>query len=437
MAVITYADLFDRLKVLIHYFNELEARQVSESSTNLPLPYIKNQILVPFESQDKTQELNTIEQDFANAILAEGSLKLSIITWAENILSSVASALGVHTPTATEILSALADAMVRDSQTINARELEISASDIATDGTIEPHSLNTGTGKLAYTFLRPGLSPSETADAQTIQCKCISSVSPQQELFQLSGAPNNSRDSHLGQGSGLGPTMVALGASVSNGDFEDWTGAPLVADNWTATVGAWGTEISQEVSTVFEGTYSVVTDYVEGDWKITTPLPITLQPDTVYAIVLAIRKVASATGTLRFGLSNGTAVAAYVAGCVKSVSVAALTTDYAIQYLCFKTPAVVSAAWTLGISMDTPGVANIFFDLLQFGIMTVFNDMRFCIFSGATGFGLGDRFGQGSESVGFSIIEAQPGIVQKFIGRCFDTQLPSATGAAETIADPT
>jgi len=97
----------------------------------------------------------------------------------------------------------------------------------------------------------------------------------------------------------------------------------------------------------------------------------------------------------------------------------------------------VSSAWTLGISSDTPGTADFFFDLCQFGAMTSFNNMCFAICSGSVGFGIGYKFGFASAGrYGFEIAESEPGIIQKFIGRCFNTQLPSATGAAETIADP-
>ncbi|GAG25045.1 unnamed protein product, partial [marine sediment metagenome] len=115
---------------------------------------------------------------------------------------------------------------------------------------------------------------------------------------------------------------------------------------------------------------------------------------------------------------------------------ATLTTSFALQHFIFKTPAAVDSTWTFGISSDTPAVADFYFDLVQFGAMTSFNNMNFALISGATGFGLGDKFGYGSDNVGFKIDEAEPGIIQKFIGRCFATQLPSATSNSETIVDP-
>lgn len=434
MSVLTYSDLFDRLKVLIKYFLELETRQTGTGATNLPLLYIKNQILIPFESQDVTAQLATVETEFESAILALGSLKLSLIAWFEDVLASTAIDLGVHSQVPADILAALANAMARDSASINAREMIIDAADVDTDGTILHHTGNTGNGRLVYTFIRPGLSPSEIAHAEVLQCCCISSTTPQQERFQLSGQESHSRDSHLGQGSGKGPILTALGASVANGDFEDWTAS--AADSWTAVVGAWGTEVLQEASTIYEGIYSVTTDHTEGDWKLTRTMPVTLLPDTPYIVALAARKLASATGALRFGLSNGTAKDAYVTGCVKTVDVSTLSSSFALQYLAFKTPSVVDSTWTLGISMDTPAVANIFFDLIQFGVMTAFNNMYFALLAGATGFGLDDKFGYGSENAGFAVTESAAGIIQKFIGRCFNTQLPSATGGSETIADP-
>jgi len=432
--VLDYSTLFARLKVLIHYFNVLEERQTSTLYTNLPFPYIKNQILLPYESQDATRELQTLESDFLNTITLLNSLKLSILLWFEAALTSQNIALGVHSNLALTILLALSAAMTRDSETINARELIVNASDVEATNIIVPWGSNTGSGRLAYTFLRTGLSVSEIANDEVLQCQCINAATVKHEVFQLSGAPKNSRESYLGQGSGLGPAVAALGNSITNGDFEDWTSS--AADNWTATIGAWDTEIVQEASVLYEGVYAVKTAYAEGDWKITHPLPTALLPDTTYIMAIAARKVTAATGTLRFGVSDGDAVDDFVAGCVSSIDVAALTTSYALQYLIFKTPAAVSITWTLGISSDTPGVADFYFDLAQFGAMTSFNNMNFAIVSGATGFGLGDKFGYGSDNVGFKIDESAPGIIQEFIGRCFNTQLPSATSAGETIVDP-
>ena len=68
--------------------------------------------------------------------------------------------------------------------------------------------------------------------------------------------------------------------------------------------------------------------------------------------------------------------------------------------------------------------------------MTPFNNMSFATFAGVTNFGVNDKFGFGSDNVGFKIDESAAGVIQKFIGRCFSTQLPSATLGGETIADP-
>jgi len=434
--VINYTNLFARLKELIRYFNSLETRQTSVASGNLPLPYIKNQILSPYESQDLTNELPTLETDFDTAISSIEALKLAIIGWFEAALAGSASSLGEFNETSpAAVLNTLADAMVRDSESINARELIINASDVDTDLTVKPHSSNLGTGRLVYTFARPGLSPSEISIDEVLQCICISSTTLGQEVFQLSGEKSHDRVNHLGQGSGLGSTLTALGESIDDGDFEDWTAN--AADEWTATVGAWDTEIVQDAAGEYEGTYCVKTAYAQGDWKITHALPITLLPNTLYVMSLWVKKIATATGTLRFGISNGTAVDAYVANCVKSIDVATgLTTSYVLYFLTFKTPAAVFSTWTLGISSDTPAVEDFFFDLCQFGAMTAFNNMYFAVCSGNAGFGLADKFGFGSDNVGFKIDESAAGIIQKFIGRCFDTQLPSATGGGETIADP-
>lgn len=431
--IVNYTNLFDRLKVLIKYFNKLEERQIDTGADDFPLLYIKNQILSPYESQDLTNEVVSLEAEFDSLIAAIDILKRSIIDWFSIALANVASELGEYNellPAA--VLDTLSAAMEHDSQTLKARELIVNADDVDTDSAIKAHTDNVGTGRLVYTFARPGLSPSEIAHAEVLHCQCNSSSLLGQEGFQLSGERSHTRESHLGQGSGLGPTIVALGASVINGNFEDWTAA--AADNWTATVGAWDTEIVQNEDE-YEETYCVKTVHAEGDWKITHPMPIVLLPNTMYVVALWVKKEASATGTLRFGISNGDAVDAFVSGCVESLTVADLTTDYVLKFLAFETPAAVDSTWTLGISSDTPAVADLHFDLCQFGEMTVFNSMYFAVCSGDVGFGLADRFGFGSDNVGFEIAEDTNGIIQKFIGRCFGTQLPSTTGA-ETIEDP-
>lgn len=433
--IINYTNLFNRLKVLIKYFNVLETRQVGTGASDLhTLPWIKNQILSPYEDQDLTGELQTLEADFVNNVNAIGSLKLAIIGWFVTALRGIAQELGVHSTAPTAILSALADAMVHDSQTLKARVISVHDVDIESTSIIVPHTNNIGSGKLIYSLTRPGLSPSEIANAEVLQCICTSSTTLKQETFQLSGEKSSSRESHLGQGSGLGPILAAFGLSVDNGNFEDWTAN--AADHWTAAVGAWNTEILQDADEL-EGTYCVKTAFGEGDWKITTPVPITLLPNTMYVMGMWAKKATGATGTLRFGISNGDAVAAYVTDCVKVIDVPNLTESYTFQFVTFKTPAAVDSTWTLGISSDTPGAADFLFDLCQFGVMTLFNNIYFAVCSGATGFGINDKFGFGSDNTGFEVEEDVNGIIQKFIGRCFNTQLPSATGGAETIADPT
>lgn len=435
MAVISYSNLFDRLNVLIKYFNFIETRQTSESSTNYPLPYIKNQIIAPFNTQSKTQEISTIESDFTNAIVAQNTLKVAILTWFETILRNNADALGISSTIPTEILEGLAAAMLRDSQSIVPRVMILNASDVASPNVVVPHASNVGTGSLLYTFEGPGLSPCEISHVETLRCRCTAasrSTAQGQEMFRLSGTPKQSRESYLPQGSGNGPTLYALGTSIPNGNFEAWTGD--AADYWTAVVGAWGTEILESASS-YESDAAVITAFAEGDWKITTPIPIALAPNTTYAMALYAKKAAGATGTLRFGLSNGNTVSAFVASCVASVDVTALTTDYTLQHLIFTTPSAIDSSWTLAISMDTPGTADIYFDFVQFGQMTRFNGLAFAIIAGVTPFGIGDCFGQGSDSVGFSVEEDSNGIIQKFIGRCFGVQLPS--DSSNTISDPT
>ena len=230
--------------------------------------------------------------------------------------------------------------------------------------------------------------------------------------------------------------MTVLGSSITNGNFEIWTGTPKIATGWTATLGDWGTEILQEVGTLYQGTYSVKTDYTEGDWKITTPIPITLLPNTMYTVGLWIRKETNATGTIRVGLSNGSAKTDFVTNCYASIDIAGLSTNFEFRYAAFKTPTAIDSTWTIGISSDTQAIADVYFDYIQFGLMTPFNNMSFATFAGVTNFGVNDKFGFGSDNTGFIINETAEGIIQNFIGRMFSMQLPSATGAAETIVDP-
>lgn len=437
---IDYTKLFDRLRELIKHFNILEVRQTGIVEANYPLPYIKNKILDPYETQKVTSELATLETDFDTAISSVETLKRALIAYFEAALAGIASDLGEYAVASPlEVLGALADAMDRDSKTLNARELIVHASDVDTDLTIKPHTDNAaGTGRLVYIFVRPGLSPSEIANSEVLQCQCISSTTEKEEVFQLSGEGSHSRESHLGQGSGLGPTLTALGESIDNGDFEDWI-TPPAADNWTAVLPAtWGTEIAQDAGQ-YEGTYCVKTDYLEGNWKITHPMPITLLPNTVYVMSLWVKKEAGATGTLRFGISDGDAVDAFVASCAYDKPVADLAETYTLKFVAFKTPAAVSSDWKLGISCASPGTKDFFFDLCQFGTMTAFNNMCFAICSGVTRFGIADKFGFGSAGrYGFEVAESEPGIIQKFIGRMFNTQLPSATGGNESseCSDP-
>ena len=66
--------------------------------------------------------------------------------------------------------------------------------------------------------------------------------------------------------------------------------------------------------------------------------------------------------------------------------------------------------------------------------MVTHNEISFALIKGDTDFAIGDKFGYGDDHLGF-LIEAPNGVIQRFMGRCFAAQLPSA--AEPTIADPT
>lgn len=432
--IINYNNLFDRIRILVKYFNELETRQTSVAAGNLPLSYIKNQVVTVFEDQGETDQIATLEAEFDAAITNLNELKLAHLTWFEKMLEQLAVDLGEYAITIPEaILTRLADAMTKDSETVNARETSIDTNDVDTDDTIKAHTDNKGDGKLVYTFAQAGLTPNEISHTEFMHCECISVPAIGQEIFQLSGAQSNSRESHLGQGSGRGPTIMSLGESITNGDFDDWT--VLVADNWTAISGTWGTDMLKEDTEVLRGSYSLESVHTQ-TWQIVHALPVTLLPNGLYLFGLWLKATA--------GTVTGELIASIVDAAGDDVGLDKLTLDLAdlvadtweFKYVVIPMPGSVDSTWKLSLEITSQGEELLWIDAVQFGPMTVCNGIHFGLCSGGVDFGLDDKFGYGGDHVGFQVKVDQVGVLQKFFGRCFGVQLPSATGAAETQADP-
>jgi len=135
------------------------------------------------------------------------------------------------------------------------------------------------------------------------------------------------------------PTGESGRSIIANGAFENWaTNTPA---NWTITVGAAGTQVLRS-SVPARGSYALS---MVGDGSTLTTLrqqlaysnstPVTIQPETDYALICYARKTAAGTtGVVKIGLRNSSGTT--ITGSSEiTLNMSSVTTSYAVSSATF------------------------------------------------------------------------------------------------------
>jgi hypothetical protein len=406
MAIISYSDFFDRLKEIVRAFYTLDKMQTT-TKRRLGLQTIRDQLLTPFESQDKIGPVSDIQNIFARQINNTTDLKRSLVAACESLLIEVGEDLGVSAANDVDsILDAIIEAMIKDGQTIAAREIEIEGTDLdGSDSTlIYADSGNNGDGVLGYTFRRPDSDyTNQIARTGYIVCRCTAANTAGQETFQLFGAEEKQPQEPSPLGPGRGPVLnPGVDRLISNGDFENWTDS--AADDWTSntSVFAWGTELLQEQSTVLRGdsALEIAHDGDEGHIYAT----VSLQQGKLYGLGVWARKAASATGTITITLrdENGDQLGSDSL----TIDISTLSSSaWSFNWAVFETPRTAFTSTTVRVAVSSLATANSFLDAIQLVEMTEFNGCHYALFAGASDFAVNDKFGKYVNGRGFKLQE--------------------------------
>lgn len=342
---------------------------------------------------------------------------------------------------------------------------------------------NTGNGAFITSVTRPDGRPDELVKAETIELRITTdgqgTGTARNEQYSIRGEfAIGDTLSHLWPGgSGVVDSAIVCDAEVNagqgnllyNSDFYDVTTADQ-PDNWgAALVGAYGTDIGIETTTVyrtgkkalkFTGTAAgtLLSSIAQSFSTIATPITpaaatsgttSVLKPSTVYAWNLYIRKSAGlSAGVFKIDLFDGTNTINDDAGTANSSTIAhgSITTSYAAFNGFFRTPKVLPTTPKLRISISTAltdaeivYIADLCFVEAhkvggQVGETSMSATGVYCAgFAGSTNWIVGDA----KNAV---INNNRAGLIQEYFDRLFDMrskglQLPSDTGGTETIAD--
>lgn len=241
----------------------------------------------------------------------------------------------------------LRDAMIAQSKTF---QKATTSSASVTMGT------NLGTGTALVRAYRPASTDYlQEMYAETISARC---TAPGNVLnfgaasFTLSSPFNNPyTNTEWPGGSGINMTMSATPAAINsptgeagrsiiaNGAFENWSSNTPA--NWTITVGSAGTQVLRS-SVPARGSYALS---LVGDGSTLTTLrqqlaysnstPVTIQPDTDYALICYARKTAAGTtGVVKIGVrdSAGTTI---TGSSEITLNMSSVTTSYAVSSATF------------------------------------------------------------------------------------------------------
>lgn len=338
-----------------------------------------------------------------------------------------------------EALKELIEQMISGSQTVDANE---------PSAALSYSSSITGTtdkGRASASVIDGRGRTLQFAYAEVIDAIVTSVAAGTESEFAVKGeAAAEPMSKDWPNGSGLDDTMTAFDASgtnnlITNGDLDDFTAN--VPDGFTATAGSAGTDFLQETTTVFiTGGKSLRIAAGGVSIALLSTTTIDLDAHTVYALGFWYRKVGTVSaGTLDISLYDGSANINDEAGTANAVQIGfgSLTTSWQLGTAYFRLPDPLPSTIKLRIRTGTAfsGGGTVYLDHLILAEAQQLYDggPYMAVFSGNAPFELDDK-------ITLTLTNDYRGEFQTKFQRNFDMiglglYLPSATGAAETIAD--
>ena len=359
-----------------------------------------------------------------------------------------------------EALKELISQMIGAGTIYNATN-DVDASTVS--ATVTATSTNTGNGVAVCSVVRPDGRNNELVLAENYELICSSDsglgATARSEPFagkgEVAQTDKLAFDWPKGSGGTCSPSTVdcvldASGNMLTNSDFYPFTVANT-PDNFTILVGAAGTDILSEATIVYRDSTKALR--IKGDGATLTSIAqtfgvssggttTTLAPNTVYAVNFFARDsgAGAAAGVLELSLVDGSNVIVTDDAATdnkKQVSVATLTASYVAYNFFIRTPKVLPSTQKLRIRLSTAltSTESIYVaDVAMVQATQMYQGGPWCaIFAGSTQFAKGDKFT-------LAVANDLAGDFQTYFERAFDMrtlglQLPSDTGAAETIVD--
>lgn len=280
----------------------------------------------------------------------------------------------------------------------------------------------TGTGTQVYSTKRGDGLVQENMFAEVGRLVCLADsysggATAGREPFRYVGESNlgaGQFDYDWPQGSDANTGLTAVSADedasaggnlLRNGDSESWTGGTPALDYWNVSGGAWGTDLAQNTSSPFRGSYDVkwiagtgATPILSQTTNISTGTTAQLKPLTSYAVNCWMKRSGVVTaGVMTFDLHDGTNVINDQQGNANSFTqtLSALTTSYAAVNGTFRLPAVLPSTIKLRRRISTALTgANVLMDDICLTPLTAAytGGPGLAVFSGVTPFVKGDTW---------------------------------------------
>lgn len=334
---------------------------------------------------------------------------------------------------------------------------------------------NTGTGKIIVGVIDGKGHTLEYAHPETLELKVVADSqgggTAGAESFTLRGeVPSESRMAYTWpDGSGASTTLTMIDPTVDGSGAESDSSNMLTnscfdafttntPDDWTVLVGAAGTDILEEASTIyrtggksleFEGdgaTLPAIAQTLNPYLAVSTAENV-IEPNTVYALAFYARKSASLVGgVLEISLVNGsnTIITDDEGNDLKyQVAHGTLTTSFAGYGTTFSTPRVLPATVKIRVRLSTAGTNNesVFVDDLALcrAVPAYTGGPFVAAFRGSTEAILDDQWNI-TVSNNMSMTSNDGGVFQTMFDAAFDMkglqlQIPSHSSGSETIAD--
>ena len=445
--------LFKRLGVLIHMMDGVRTHQAN-------LKTLLANVQDEYSAADSYM-IEVLSGNIDARIAEAGNVLLDVQAAAERTLiemcfassTDASSTLAMKDRTAYDALVWLIRAMRQDSETILRQAV--------TKGALGVGASNSGNGTFVYNFATPailldGNAEWENTRQELVNVRCIAdaqdgALAKGSEVFQVEGqhayAP---LDYRFPGGSGARMQIASACASIdagprfhnvlTNSDFEDFTAN--VPDGFTVLSGTAGTDFAPETTNVYRGTRALsmpatgATFKIRQQFGVGTGTVAKLVPDRPYLLVAALRRGASATGTVEISVEDGSANVINSGAFKLTIDVTTGSGTYALFTSTVRSPRVIPTSTYLVVETTT-AIATaacqldevILCEMPQLGT----GGPYLSIVAGSTDWKVDD-------TARYTFTNAGGSKFVRGLDRLFDMYgkgllLPSATSPSETIAD--